>query len=80
MFDLSLSGKTGVVSGSTAGIGFAAATALAALGARVVITGRSAERVDAAVAELRSAGRDAVGVAGDLTTAAAAEHMASAIH
>jgi NAD(P)-dependent dehydrogenase (short-subunit alcohol dehydrogenase family) len=45
MFDLNLSGKTAVVSGSTAGIGFATAAALAALGARVAITGRTAERV-----------------------------------
>jgi NAD(P)-dependent dehydrogenase (short-subunit alcohol dehydrogenase family) len=77
--DLNLSGKTAVVSGSTAGIGFAAAAALAGLGARVVITGRTAERVDSAVVELRSAGRVVIGVAADLATAAGAEQLVRAV-
>ena len=71
MLDLDLSGKIAVVSGSTAGIGYAAAAGLAAYGAHVVVTGRTQARVDDAIARLRSAVREATvsGVAADLTTA-----------
>jgi NAD(P)-dependent dehydrogenase (short-subunit alcohol dehydrogenase family) len=79
VLDLNLTGKTAIVSGSTAGIGHAAAAALATLGARVVITGRTAKRVDAAVAKLRADGRDVAGVAGDLSTAKGAEELVSAV-
>ena len=74
MMDLDLHGKTAVVSGSTAGIGFSTALALAQLGARVVVTGRTAERVDAAVRKIASAG-NAVGVHADLTTAEGCAHL-----
>jgi NAD(P)-dependent dehydrogenase (short-subunit alcohol dehydrogenase family) len=79
MLDLNLSGKTAIVSGSTAGIGFATAAALAALGARVVITGRTAARVDSAVDELRQAGHAVIGVPGDLTTAAGATQLVATV-
>ncbi len=48
--DLQLNGKTALVTGSTAGIGLAIASALAGEGARVIINGRTAQRVDAAIA------------------------------
>ena len=51
--DLGLKGKTAVVSGSTAGIGLAIATALAAEGASVVINGRTEARVNAAIDKIR---------------------------
>ena len=51
----SLSGWTSVVTGSTAGIGYAIAEELARAGASVVINGRTAERVDAAVQSLSKA-------------------------
>ena len=51
--DLQLEGKKALVTGSTAGIGFATARALAAEGASVVVNGRTQERVDAAIAEIR---------------------------
>lgn len=57
--DLRLSGKTAFVSGSTEGIGFAIAAGLAAEGVRVVVNGRSSDRVDAAVEKLRAAYPDA---------------------
>jgi NAD(P)-dependent dehydrogenase (short-subunit alcohol dehydrogenase family) len=79
MFDLNLRGKTAVVSGSTAGIGFATAAALAALGARVVITGRTSERVDSAVAELSLTGNVVIGVAGDLSTADGVDQLVRAV-
>src|SRR5437879_1933767 len=42
LMDLHLSGKRALVTGSTAGIGLAIATALAAEGARVILNGRRA--------------------------------------
>src|SRR5262245_66356256 len=51
--DLGLKGKLAVVSGSTAGIGFGIATTLAREGARVVINGRTAERVKSAAERIR---------------------------
>jgi NAD(P)-dependent dehydrogenase (short-subunit alcohol dehydrogenase family) len=71
MLDLDLHGKTAVISGSTAGIGYGTALALAGLGARVVVTGRTAARVDEAVRKLESESgtKQAIGVHGDLTTA-----------
>ena len=47
--DLHLNGKSAFVSGSTGGIGYAIAAALAAEGVRVTLNGRSDERVLAAV-------------------------------
>lgn len=77
--DLNLQGKRAFVSGSTAGIGLAIATALAREGARVIVNGREASNVEAIVAELRSTtSSDVQGFAGDLGTAAAAEALAQA--
>jgi NAD(P)-dependent dehydrogenase (short-subunit alcohol dehydrogenase family) len=72
MLDLDLDGKTAVVSGSTAGIGYAAAVGLAAQGAHVVVTGRTQRRVDEAAARIRAAVPNAgvSALAADLTTAA----------
>lgn len=53
--DLQLNGKTALVSGSTAGIGYAIALLLAKEGASVVINGRSKDRVDKAVSEIKKA-------------------------
>jgi NAD(P)-dependent dehydrogenase (short-subunit alcohol dehydrogenase family) len=51
--NLQLENKLALVSGSTAGIGFAIAKALAAEGARVIINGRTEERVKEAIATIR---------------------------
>ena len=75
--DLGLKGKRALVSGSTAGIGFAIASALAKEGARVIVNGRTQSAVDDAVARIRSAtGMQADGFAGDLGLASAAETLA----
>jgi len=66
--DFELRGKKALVTGSTAGIGFAIAKALAAEGASVVVNGRTGERVDKAVAALREVGA-VTGIAADLGTA-----------
>jgi NAD(P)-dependent dehydrogenase (short-subunit alcohol dehydrogenase family) len=52
--DLKLKDKTALVTGSTAGIGYAIAQSLAAEGAKVIVTGRSEERVNAAIEKIKS--------------------------
>ncbi len=68
--DLQMAGKRALVTGSTAGIGFAIAQALAREGASVIVNGRTQERVDEALRKIRKEHRDAKvsGVAGDLGT------------
>ena len=51
--NLELIDKTALISGSTKGIGFAIAKALAAEGVRVIINGRSEARVTEAIAAIR---------------------------
>ncbi|MBB3178618.1 SDR family NAD(P)-dependent oxidoreductase [Variovorax sp. Sphag1AA] len=74
--NLQLTSKLALVTGSTAGIGFAIAQALAAEGARVIVNGRSQNAVDAAVAQIKAAeGGEVIGFAGDLSTAANAQAL-----
>lgn len=63
---LNLTGKTALVTGSTAGIGFAIATGLARGGARVYINGRTQARVRTAVDSIRG-----LSPAGDVASAVA---------
>jgi NAD(P)-dependent dehydrogenase (short-subunit alcohol dehydrogenase family) len=73
--DLQLNGKLALVTGSTAGIGFGIAAALAAEGARVIVNGRTTARVDDATRKLRALHpkADLVPFAGDLSQADQAE-------
>src|SRR5205823_9433577 len=73
--DLRLTGKIALVTGSTAGIGFAIAKSLATEGAHVYVNGRTQERVDAAVATIRShaAAAKVEGIAADFSGSAGAE-------
>jgi NAD(P)-dependent dehydrogenase (short-subunit alcohol dehydrogenase family) len=74
--DLKLEGKLALVSGSTAGIGYAIARTLAQEGARVIVNGRTQAAVDDAVERMRSdTGGTVEGYAGDLSRAAAAEEL-----
>lgn len=68
---IDLSGKHAIVTGSTAGIGFAIAKGLAQAGAEVTITGRTQARVDSAIGAIKQDDPDArlSGVATDLGTA-----------
>jgi len=54
--DVSLAGRTVVVTGATSGLGKAAATRLAALGARVVLVGRDSAKLEQTHAELSEQG------------------------
>ncbi len=75
--DLKLTDKLSLVTGSTAGIGFAIAKALASEGARVIINGRSQETVDNAIKTLaQEVQGELIGFAGDLSTPEAAEQLA----
>jgi NAD(P)-dependent dehydrogenase (short-subunit alcohol dehydrogenase family) len=79
--DLHLNDKTALVTGSTAGIGFATASLLAAEGAAVVINGRSQSRVDQALDRIRQEQKAARvrGVVADLGTREGFELLADAI-
>src|SRR6266567_3682611 len=52
--NLKLENKVALVTGSTAGIGFAIAKALAAEGARVIVNGRTEARVAEAISSIRT--------------------------
>ena len=68
--DYQLTGKLCLVSGSTAGIGLAIATALAGEGAEVIINGRTDDRVAEAIDQIRKNFPEAKlkAFAGDLST------------
>jgi NAD(P)-dependent dehydrogenase (short-subunit alcohol dehydrogenase family) len=78
---IDLSGKQAVVSGSTAGIGYAIAKGLAAAGARVIINGRKEEKVVGAARRLAGEvqGAAVTGVPADLGTAQGAHHFAARV-
>jgi NAD(P)-dependent dehydrogenase (short-subunit alcohol dehydrogenase family) len=78
---LGLEGKRVLVTGSTGGIGFAAALGFAREGARVVVNGRSEARLAGARARILSAvpGAEVAVVAADLSTAAGAQAVTGAV-
>jgi NAD(P)-dependent dehydrogenase (short-subunit alcohol dehydrogenase family) len=78
---IDLSGKTAVVSASTAGIGLAIATGLAATGAETVVNGRTQEAVDRAIAKIHETvpGAKLRGVAGDLSSRAGVDAFVKAV-
>lgn len=77
--DMKLTDKLALVSGSTAGIGYAIAASLAGEGARVIVNGRSQEAVDRAIEGIRAeTGRAAYGFAGDLSAGEVAEALVKA--
>ena len=77
--DLRIKGKKALVSGSTAGIGWAIADLLAGEGVHVWVNGRTQERVDAAVKQITQhrVGAKVKGIAADLGTAAGCDKAAS---
>jgi NAD(P)-dependent dehydrogenase (short-subunit alcohol dehydrogenase family) len=76
--DLQLTGKTALVTGSTAGIGFAIARRFASEGVIVTLTGRNQKKLDAAVAEIAVDGAVS-GILADPATAAGAKTITDAL-
>lgn len=62
-----LTGKTALITGSSQGIGFGIARALASAGAHVVLNGRNPERLSEAAATLKTEGFDVSQAAFDVT-------------
>lgn len=79
--DLQLKGKKVLVTGSTAGIGFAATRAFVAEGASVIVNGRTQERVDTAIDKIRKSqpNPDLTGVASDVSNAAGCAMLIQAV-
>jgi NAD(P)-dependent dehydrogenase (short-subunit alcohol dehydrogenase family) len=73
-----LEGKVAVVTGAASGIGRSIATRFAAEGASIIAADWNAERLDAAVAEIREAGGTIEGAQGDISDRAAAEALVDA--
>ena len=74
--DYGIDGNTALVTASSSGLGKASAKALAREGADVVINGRSDDRLDEAVEDVRAvADGDVLGVQGDLTDADDVEQL-----
>ena len=69
------------MTGSSSGIGYAIAEALAREGAHVILNGRTKKNLDAAASRLKKAVRGAVctSVVADASTAKGAQHIASAV-
>ncbi|HEY9254142.1 MAG TPA: SDR family oxidoreductase [Stenotrophomonas sp.] len=78
---IDLKHKTAIVTGSTAGIGLAIATGLAAAGARVIVSGRTQQRVDDAIASIsrNMPHAELSGVAADLGTREGAQALIAAV-
>ncbi len=77
--DLQLTGKLALITGSTAGIGYAIAASLAREGAQVILNGRTQAGVDAALDSLLAdTGASGLGFAGDLGEAAVCTALAAA--
>lgn len=79
--DLRLQGRRAFISGSSQGIGYAVASALAAEGVEVVINGRDAERLEDAVERLRDSvpGARASGLVADFSDASAVARLTEAL-
>ncbi|WP_316829824.1 SDR family oxidoreductase [Pedobacter aquatilis] len=75
--DLKLKNKKALITGSTAGIGFATALQLAKEGAEVIVNGRTRERIDKAVAQIKAeSGNDQVsGVVADFTDSVSIQQL-----
>ncbi|MEP6566842.1 MAG: SDR family NAD(P)-dependent oxidoreductase, partial [Mesorhizobium sp.] len=73
-----LAGKVAIISGASSGIGQASARGLAREGARLVLSARRRERLDALIEEIRALGSDAIAVIGDARDEATALNTVAA--
>jgi NAD(P)-dependent dehydrogenase (short-subunit alcohol dehydrogenase family) len=76
---LDLANKTAVVIGGTSGIGLALTKALAQAGADVIPTGRRAEQVSAAAAEVKALGRRSLTQTCDVTDNASLDQLQQSV-
>lgn len=76
----SVKGKTALITGSTAGLGFVFAKSLAQQGAKVIINGRDQERINAAIQKLRSEVITVEGCVFDVTDRQQVNKAAEKIH
>jgi 3-oxoacyl-[acyl-carrier protein] reductase len=73
-----LNGKVAIITGSGRGIGRATACAFALEGARVVVSDIDSEPAEETVADIKSAGGDAIAYVGDVTSPGFAEGIVAA--
>lgn len=73
----SLKDRVALVTGASSGIGEAAALALAEAGAKVAVSARRADRLEALVDKIRSARGDAIALPADVTDESAATKIVS---
>lgn len=71
----SLEGKVALITGASSGIGAAIAVAMASAGARTVLAGRSAKRLDDTRAAVKRVGAAAAVLRADITEAGAVERL-----
>ncbi|MEM9420674.1 MAG: SDR family NAD(P)-dependent oxidoreductase [Planctomycetota bacterium] len=70
-----LSNRVALVTGASAGIGWATATSLAAAGCRVAVSARRVEKLEALVGEIAAAGGEAKAFPADVSDPAATDAM-----
>jgi len=73
-----LDGRVALIGGGGGSIGGAIAEAYAGVGAKIVVAGRSADKLDATVARVKAAGSEGVAVVGDVTREGDADRMVAA--
>jgi 3-oxoacyl-[acyl-carrier protein] reductase len=76
--DLGLRNRVAIVTGSSRGLGKAAAMALAQEGARVVLNGRTEQTLKETADEIRAAGGVVEAVVADVSTEAGCQHLVDA--
>lgn len=76
--DLGIAGKTALVTAASKGLGLGCATALAAEGANVVITGRGADSLAEAERLLRGTGAEVLALQGDIADSSEPARVAAA--